>query len=95
MRLLKTLQGDGTVTTKAGHPTLVRYYLQIYQAEVPAGTYEHPHNTIPGMQEIRGKIEPVCSLGDDELTLELNDRRKMAFFFTDSHGNIAFREWIV
>jgi hypothetical protein len=36
----------------------------------------------------------VCFFGENGLTLEMQDRRKLKFFFTDTHGSIALNSWI-
>jgi hypothetical protein len=94
MRVIERLNGAGTVMSPSGALTPVRYDLQVLQEEISAGTLEHPHATIPGLKSIRGQIQPVCFFGETELTLEMNDARKMKFFFRDGHGSIVLRQWI-
>ncbi len=93
MRCIETMKGDGTVTADDGEQFSVKYELNVYQDEIPAGNMDDPRATIPGLKDIRGWVEPV-RLFDQTLTLEMQDGRKLKFFFTDSHGNIALRQWI-
>ena len=94
MKHIETLKGIGTVTSSQGQPEPVNYELHIYQQEVPAATLDDPHATIPGLKEIRGRIDPVCFFGENGLTLEMQDGRKLQFFFTSSEGSIALNRWI-
>jgi hypothetical protein len=52
---------------------------------------QHGNATIPGMKSIEGRVSPVRFFGDPDLTLELQDGRKLRFFFKDMHGSIAAR----
>jgi hypothetical protein len=94
MRHVETMKGSGTVTPSSGEAVAVRYELHVYQKEIPAGTLANPHATIPGMKEIQGRIQPVCFFGEDGLLLQMQDGRKLKFFFTDSSGAIALNQWI-
>ena len=94
MRHIETMDGGGTVTSGSGEQKSVRYELHVYQHEISAATRENPHATIPGMKDIRGRVEPLCFFGENGLTLEMQDGRKLKFFFTDSRGNIALNSWI-
>jgi|NGEPerStandDraft_6_1074524.scaffolds.fasta_scaffold123790_2 hypothetical protein len=94
-RLLETMKGTGTVTANSGEQIAVRYELHVYQDEVPVGTMENPHATMPGLKEYRGVIQPVRFFSESGLLLEMQDGRKLKFFFTDSMtGTIALNEWI-
>jgi len=94
MRHLETMKGHGTMTSNAGEQVAARYDLHVYQDEIHAGTLDNPGATIPGMKEIRGTVQPVRFFGENGLTLEMQDGRKLKFFFTDTHGNIALNSWI-
>lgn len=94
MRHVETIKGHGTMTSNAGEQLEVRYELHVYQDEIPAGTLDNPGGTIPGLKEIRGTIQPVRFFGENGLTLEMEDGRKLKFFFTDMHGSIALNSWI-
>ncbi len=94
MRSIETMRGTGTVTANNGEAVGVRYELHVLQQEIPAGTLQNPHATIPGLREIRGRIEPVCFFGESGLILEMQDGRKLKFFFIESSGAIALNQWI-
>jgi hypothetical protein len=94
MKHIETLRGIGTVTSNAGQQVPVNYELHVYQQEIPAGTMDNPHATVPGLKEIRGRIEPVCFFGENGLALQMQDKRKILFFFTDMRGSIALNRWI-
>ena len=94
MRHIETMKGRGTMTSNSGEQVAVRYELHAYQDEVHAGTLANPGATIPRMREIRGTVQPVRFFGENGLTLEMQDGRKLRFFFTDTHGSIALNSWI-
>jgi hypothetical protein len=94
MRHIETMKGKGTVTGNSGQQVPVTYELHVYQSQVPAGTLDDPRATVPGLKEIRGRIEPVSFYGQERLLLEMQDGRKLRFFFTDMRGSIALNEWI-
>ena len=93
MRCLETMKGSGIVTANDGQQVPVRYELSVYQHEIPAGSMEDPDAKISGLKEVRGTIDPVCFFGE-VLTLEMQDRRKIKFMFTDMMGTIALNAWI-
>jgi len=94
MQHVERMNGSGTVTSVSGDQKPVQYDLHVYQEEISVRTLENPNATIPGMKDIRGRVDPVCFFGDSDLTLEMKDGRKMKFFFTDSRGTIALGSWI-
>ena len=93
MRIVEALRGKGMVTTEDGQQVSVEYDLKVCQEEISAGSMENPTASIPGMKSIEGHVKPVRFFGQ-ELTLELEDKRKIKFFFTDMRGTIALRQWI-
>lgn len=94
MRHVERVNGRGTVTSNSGERVAVRYDLNVYQDEIHAGTLAKPGATIPGLNEITGVIQPVRFFGENGLLLEMEDGRKLKFFFTDSTGSIALNSWI-
>jgi hypothetical protein len=86
MRQLETVKGQGTVTSNGGTVQSVKYELSVWQREIAAGT---PHATIPGLQEITGRVLPVCFFTERDLILQIQDGRKLTFSFTDRTGTIA------
>ena len=94
MRHLETMNGRGTVESNTGEQAAVHYELHVYQDEIPAGNLVEGRATIPGLKQIQGMVQPVCFFGENGLTLEMQDRRKLKFFFTDTHGSIALNSWI-
>ena len=94
MRHLETMKGHRTMTSNAGEQVRVQYELHVYQEEIDAGGLNNPGATIPGMKEIRGTVQPVRFFGENGLTLEMQDGRKLKFFFSDTHGSIALNSWI-
>jgi len=94
MEHIEMLKGVGTVTSGNGERVAVTYELHIYEERIPVGTMDDPHATMPGLKEIRGRIEPVCFFGENALVLELQDKRKLLFFFKDEQGSIALNRWI-
>ena len=95
MRHIERMNGRGTVTSNSGEQVAARYDLDVYQDEIHAGTLVNPGATIPGLKEITGVIQPVRFFGENGLLLEMEDGRKLKFFFTDSRGSIALNSWIV
>jgi hypothetical protein len=46
------------------------------------------------MKQITGTVQPVRFFGENGLTLEMQDGRKLKLFFTDTEGSIALNSWI-
>jgi hypothetical protein len=93
MQHIETMTGNGTVTSDTGERVAVKYDINVYQDEIPAGNMLNPHATVPGMKEFHGNVWPVCFFGKTVL-LEMQDGRKMRFFFTNVRGSIALSQWI-
>jgi hypothetical protein len=94
-KLIETIEGNGTVTSSSCEHAAVHYVLHIYQDQISVGHMQDANATIPGMMNIEGPVLPVCFFGDPDLTLELQDRRKLKFFFTDMHGSIGARSGLI
>lgn len=94
MRHLETMNGRGIMTSNAGEQVAVGYELHVYQDEIHAGTLDNPGAALPGLKEIRGTVQPVRFFGENGLTLEMEDGRKLKFFFTVTQGSIAPNSWI-
>jgi hypothetical protein len=92
-RRIETLTGSGTVTARDGQQVSVEYDLSVYQDDIPVTTLNIPHASIPGLKKVRGRVKPVSSVGLT-LMLEMEDQRRLEFFFRDADGNIALRRWI-
>jgi hypothetical protein len=84
MGLIKTLEGNGTVTPADQKSIAVRYRLDVWQKEIPDGL----GGTIPGMKSITGSIRPFCGSQLEKLTLRMEDGRTVDFFFTDGNGSV-------
>jgi hypothetical protein len=67
-----------------------RSQLEAYETEIPVGS----HQTIPGTKHMTGRIKPVCFFGQNGVVLQMQDGRKMKFFFTDMTGTIGFSGWV-
>jgi hypothetical protein len=83
MKLIDTLEGKGTGISPTGK-TPVRYRLQICEKQIPVGGGQ----TIPGLKNIKGWIEPFFGTFGDTLTLELKDASTVQFFFVDTKGTV-------
>jgi hypothetical protein len=90
---IETIKGNGTVTGHDGKQVPVKYDLSVYQDDIPDATLNKPLAPIPALKEVRGRVEPV-GLAGLTLMLELEDQRRLEFFFRDTDGNIALRHWI-
>ena len=88
MRLVETLEGTGTVVSKSGESTTVRYKIWVHQDEIRAGPLQNPTATIPGMKSITGNVQPFCGTMGEMLTLKLRDGRSAVFFFQSSDGSV-------
>ena len=88
------MKGNGTVTANNGEQVAVRYEVHVYQDQIPIRTMSDPQTIMPGSKEYRGVIQPVRFFGENGLTLEMKDGRKLKFSFTNSRGSIALNEWI-
>jgi len=89
MRHLETIRGRGTMTSNSGEKVPVTYDLSVDQEQIRAGSLNDPTATIPGLKRVSGTVLPVRFFGENGLQLEMEDRRKLRFFFTDMHGSIA------
>ena len=94
MRHIETMRGTGTATSPNGQSQPVSYHLDAHQDEIRAGSFDNPNATIPGMKSITGWVNPVCFFGENGVVLEMEDGRKMKFFFRDMAGNIGFSGWV-
>jgi hypothetical protein len=88
-KLIEKIEGSGTVTSSSGEHAAVHYVLHIYQDQISVANMQNPNATMPGIKSIEGPVLPVCFFRDPDLTLELQDGRKLKFSFTDMHGSIA------
>ncbi|MDO8682603.1 MAG: hypothetical protein Q7N50_03885 [Armatimonadota bacterium] len=94
MRHIETMKGNGTVTTDDGQEVVVCYKLDVYQREMQSSALKDSYTSpVLGLKHCEGTIEPVCFFGQT-LTLEMEDGRKLRFFFKDTSGTIALIEWI-
>jgi hypothetical protein len=83
MKLIETLEGKGTGISPTGN-TPVRYRLQVYEKQIPVGGGQ----TIPGLKNIKGSIEPFFGTFGETLMLELKDGSTVQFFFIDTKGTV-------
>ena len=90
---IETLKGSGTVTVRDGQQVSVKYDLSVYEEDIPVTTFSTPRASISGLKEVRGRVDPVGFVGQT-LMLEMEDQRRLEFFFRDADGNIALRRWI-
>lgn len=86
MRFIEAMKGTGAMTSNAGERVPVQYELHVYQEQIPAGTMQSPHATVPRMKEIRGTVLPVRFFGESGLLLEMQDGRKLKFFLGTRTG---------
>jgi hypothetical protein len=93
MRCTESMEGRGVVGADDGQKVCVECELNVHLEEIPASSVADPQATIPGLRDIRGRVKPVCYFGQ-VLTLEMEDGRKLRFFFNDTDGNIALSSWI-
>lgn len=87
-----TITGKGTVVSKSGDRVGVRYDIRVSPSKLDATSLDG-RDTIPGISTILGTIDPVCFVGENNLTLELADGRKATLFFTDSEGSVRIN-WL-
>lgn len=80
MRLIDTIRGNGFIVSETQGRNPVQYELEIWQKEVR----NDPFPPIPGMEQIRGSVYPAHAFVGEEITLELQDGRKLRFFYTNS-----------
>ena len=71
MQHIETMKGQGTTTSNSGEKVPVRYELHVYQEQIPAGSLQDPHATVPGVKEIRGTGLPVRFFGEKGLLPEM------------------------
>lgn len=92
MKNVETLNGDGHIAMEDGSSIGVRAYrLTVWQAQ-----HDDGHGgTIPGLFSIEGYIRldgnEGFQIADAPLVLELEDGRRLPFFFVGSSGQIAAR----
>jgi hypothetical protein len=95
MRRLETMAGRGIVTSRSGEKVAVCYDLRVCQDQPDGKTPDRRDATIVGTKRIEGMVEPVCFFEEYGLILEMEDGRKLRFFFTNGQGYIAANSWIV
>jgi hypothetical protein len=83
---VETITGKGTVTleddpSEEWSKMPVDYELEIWQEQISTPLMGNPSASVPGMKQIRGWIHPQCCAVGDIATLELNDGRKLKFFY--------------
>jgi len=93
MKHVEEMIGNGTAIVDSGERIAVQYCLEVMQEQIPAASLDDPTAIVPGPKNIVGWIRPVCHFGDI-LTLQMDDGRKLKFFFTDMQGNIALNKWV-
>jgi len=78
MQLIENPKGVGTVISKKGG-SQAEYELDVWQDQTPVATMDNPNAA--GLNQIRGWVHPVhCAVGEIA-TLELQDGRKLKFFY--------------
>jgi hypothetical protein len=81
------LIGSGYIFSRWKKVCCVKYEIETF-LDVLTGTPDDP-NVIESLREIRGKIKPIdiplhSLFGKDNLTLSLEDGRKLDFFITET-----------
>jgi hypothetical protein len=88
------VHGKGTVTASS-ESSRVTYDLVFFRDQLKTTALGSGYSSIPsGVERIRGRVLPVCFGLGENLTLEMEDGRKLSFFYTDSGGAISFSGWI-
>ena len=77
--------GTGVVLDSNHQQKVVYYRLYLDQEQISTP----PARKSPRRNTIRGVVQPVCFFDDTNLTLQMQDGRKVKFFFTDSAGSIV------
>jgi hypothetical protein len=86
--LIETIKGNGVLRAPDGTVQEIKYDLKVYQNMIPTPNQGDPNAKIPGLKEIRGRIEPVCFVGVNGVTLQLLDGSKLGILVTDSGGAV-------
>ena len=84
MKLDEMLRGYGAVISKAGR-TLVEFELHFFRDDLRIGKHRH---ITEGTRQIHGWVLPVSGDVGEQLLLEINDGRKLRFFYEDLTGSI-------
>ena len=90
--LIDKLPGTGPVYDESGERVgEARYMLWVYQEMKSAGTLQDPDAELPGLKDIRGRVEGLDTfdLLGKTLTLHLEDGRHLDFLIENSGGDIA------
>jgi hypothetical protein len=94
-RLLESLNGVGAIH---GDDVLLRtaaYTLSLWSDDTPTAPGETPKVVaIDGHIDITGIAEAVVMAGPDQLTLTLEDGRRLTFQLTSSSGSIVGHDWV-
>ena len=92
--LLETLRGVGAI--HAGDVLLrtASYDLSHWSEPDPDGSGQAPKTTTTGHIDITGIAEATVLAGPGNLTLVLEDGRRLAFDLTNSGGGIVGRGWL-
>lgn len=89
LELIEELSGRGTVYRKGCEPIGESAYdLRVHQEIHDASTEE-----VPGLRQIRGRVEGLDNFGllATDLTLHLEDQRRLDFLIVDLDGTITVR----
>ncbi len=91
-KLIDELSGTGAVYDESGKRVgEARYMLWVYQEMKFAGTLQDPDAELPGLKDIKGRVENLDTfdLLGKTLTLHLEDGRHLDFLIENSGGDIA------
>jgi hypothetical protein len=62
MRHVETMKGRGAIISSSGEHAPVRYELQVYQSEVPAGSMSDPWAKFQAYRSVTAPCSPLLSM---------------------------------
>ncbi|MCU0239481.1 MAG: hypothetical protein MUC29_08570 [Pyrinomonadaceae bacterium] len=92
MKLVDELTGVGEVFENDSLLGNVNYHINIFQEMIKTQTFGNNENEEEGLKEVVGKFssDNLWHLLGKNLTLVLEDGRKIRFFMKNNHGEVQF-----
>ena len=59
MAYLGTFRGTGRIIVQDVDIGGATYEVHVYRDDIPAGSFQTPGATLPGLKEARGKLKPI------------------------------------
>jgi hypothetical protein len=93
LKKLEELTGRGIVSAPDGSKKTVAYEIQIFEEQTDSTTRDSlKKESVSGLKSLAGRVD-FCFGVFQNLTLTLQDGKKLPFVFTKIDGTIGARGW--